>query len=264
MSSIFIPGVPLTRSITTTADLTGGGDLSANRQIGLADPVDDPSGDYVINNITYTVDRKGRVTKTVGKKGNHVKVADLPNVFKSTGAANDLVLTDGDSGLYFDSGAFSAADNWKIACQAAPSDAASWQVVAHIQAQLVSLNYDMFGMALYENDATGRVLIFGPAQNGGLLLYYRRMTKAGFTADSVLMNCGFAGSPMWLRVRYNLPDTKYYFDYGLDGVNWVNIGSILKATAFAVRADNVGLGFWLNNGTATLRVPALCDYLKVN
>jgi hypothetical protein len=77
MSAIFVPAVPPSRLVATSADLTGGGNLGIDRVIGLADPVADPSGTIVINNYSFTIDRKGRITNKSTSRNNIIFTYDF-------------------------------------------------------------------------------------------------------------------------------------------------------------------------------------------
>lgn len=66
---------PTTRAVSTTAPLTGGGDLSASRTLGLEDVTGLTPGTY--ERATVTVDAKGRVTAVaVGAAGSVADASD--------------------------------------------------------------------------------------------------------------------------------------------------------------------------------------------
>lgn len=73
-----IGAAPSARTISTTAPLTGGGDLSANRALGLQDVTGLTPGTY--DRATITVDAKGRITSaSTGAAGS---VADASETVK--------------------------------------------------------------------------------------------------------------------------------------------------------------------------------------
>lgn len=196
--------------------------------------------------------------------GGYVPLAaDFPTLIHYGASANDVVMADdADIGLTFDSNAYTASENWRCACQATPADTADWKVTARITPVPYLNPHSAFGLWLVES-ATGKGTLLGQgfisAQNPRI--HVRRESGAAFVSDTALFPS--FGTPIWLRVRYELATTTYFFEFSYNGKQWNFAASLPKATGYTTRADQIGLGFYVNNGTAGARAYGSCDYFRV-
>lgn len=194
--------------------------------------------------------------------GNSPLAASFPTLVHG-GAAIDLTLADDSAiGLMINPGAFSAVENVRFALQAAPANTSDWTVTARITPSLWPVNYNGVGIVHHET-ATGKNVISGFWFNGGAQYRVRRQTLTGFTADTYA-GLHFTGNySFWVRVRYVNASATFFFDVSSDGKQWVNATSVTNAVLFTTAPDKVGLGFYVNNGTAGATAFASCDYWQV-
>ena len=194
----------------------------------------------------------------------HVPLAANFPTLVHGGTAQDLTLTDGSNvGLILNSVNIASGENVRFALQNAPASTADWTVTARITPNLWPANYNGIGLVLYESSSTKSVLA-GSWFNGGPLFRVRRQTNGGFTADTYAAQHVGPNQPFWVRIRYVNASTTYFFDVSLDGEAWQNATSATKTTLFTSAPDEVGLGFYVNNGTAGKTALASCDYFVVN
>lgn len=180
------------------------------------------------------------------------------------GAATDVTLTDdADVGLIIDAGAITAAENTRGVVQAAPSDASDWTVTAHFNPHIYRADYNGIGLVLYETGTT-KSLFWGMMHNGGPYIYARRASAGAFISNpgSYQPTTGF-NYAHWVRIRYVVSSNTYFLDYSMEGKVWNNVASIVKTTAFTTRADTIGFGAYVNNGTAGIKTISVCDYYRV-
>jgi hypothetical protein len=179
------------------------------------------------------------------------------------GSAQDVILNnDADVGLLMDSGPLAGGENVRFVLHDAPASTADWTVTARITPNLWAQNYNGVGLVLYETASTKSVLS-GSWFNGGPNFLVRRQTTTSFLANVYSGPHVAPNGPFWTRIRYVQASGTYFFDVSIDGKLWQNSTSVTKALGFTTAPDKVGLGFYVNNGTAGKSAMASCDYYLV-
>lgn len=172
--------------------------------------------------------------------------ADFPTL--ASGDATNVTLTDDtDVGLIINNQGSVGADRVRGAFRAlASSGAADWTATMHVVPWNDGTGSQNSGGALIARESgTGKILQMG-ALFGNRIDGYRG-TMTAYTAQVGSAKPGF-NLPWWYRIRYTHATALYETFESANGKTWIINGSVAAATAFTVRADQIGIGF--NNNAA--------------
>jgi hypothetical protein len=176
-------------------------------------------------------------------------------IFASGDATNLTLSDDAEEGLLVDSGTLVTGDKFRTATKTLPaSGAADWTVSIKYKAAGPGNANTGVGLVAREG-ATGKhaSIIFNTS--GTPAMFFMRGTPSSWgTVMGVMQAQQRVG---WLKLTYVHSTGVLSAFWGTNGKQWQRLGSVMNATAFTTRADQVGFVDQSNvaGGTNFMSVP---------
>lgn len=237
-------------TITAGTGLQGGGDLSTDRTLSLADTgvVAGTYGDSThVSQIT--VDTTGRITSASevavsggGGGGNWWFAPPTSTDFTIlSGGAETITLTDdGDVGLIVALSGQQDGDYLHMALKTIPAPDADWEVTVRFPCWTTGINYNMVGVVA--RDSVGGRSVVTESFNGGNVRAASYAGLSGFNANiGAVQTQGASRQADWYRIKYVQATDEYEFYFSIEGKFWRKLGSQSALAYLANRADTVGL-----------------------
>lgn len=223
-----INSVPLTRKIIAGSNVTvnGGADASLETDVTIAS------------------------TGGGGGGGNWWFNPPAASSFAlASGDGTNAILTDdADAGLLFDFGAYTAADDNRLAYRTLSNAALDWDLIIAYNALLLDAAIG-FGIGIMDS-VSGRALTFLTRDTGYRFYNWTNLSSFSATYAGSFNPATFTGKyPLWLRV--SRVSGNLLFRVSADGKQWYQIASV-AISSFLVNNPN-RVGIIGNYATTTLR-----------
>jgi hypothetical protein len=279
-------GVPTTRLVSTTAPLTGGGDLSADRTLAVSLATTSAVGVVKADGTTITVDGTGKITAVGGGGGAPVtslyvlgaadaalaSAAVWPALYNdanippaSPGSLNDEFDAAFSGWTLVGTTPTSAATNRSWLAIQAPSNPSTVDAVTLYVKTLLSgtntytarmrlvcgeTNYCLCGLAMRDS-GSGRFQAFWVGYSNGW-----KAAIENFSGPSTSVSFAYGGT-LWrpstgdIYVRVKDDTVNFTFSISADGANWLQLAQISR-TAYLATPNQIGLYLEAVNGNPAL------------
>lgn len=245
------------RQIIAGTGLSGGGDLSADRTLNLANTAV-VAGTYAdaTHVPQFTVDAQGRITGVSnvaisgGSSGSHPWYWSPPVAATFTSASFDgtaATATDNsDVGMLMNFGASAAGDKTRALLKAITTPAANWTFDAVINWQVQRANF-FYGGLMIRDSVGGKFMTLGYIEDGGgvLNVSYNASLAAG---GGQLATYGVRDYWRFLKITFVNATGIITFFASIDGGTYVQLGSLNYTVRFDNKPNQYGFGITTNNG----------------